>query len=85
MRQCKTLSAGNGQALSKDRNAAVAHWGDSRIGQGDKRSSAVLHSFALATGSPALVRLASERLSSCCTRQFQVDGVLELHLDRCQF
>ena len=27
--------------------------------------------------SPALVRLAAERFSSCCTRQYQFDGVLE--------
>ncbi len=47
------------------------------FGQGDKRPSALLHSFALAMASPALVRLAAERFSSCCTRQYRLDGVLK--------
>jgi hypothetical protein len=47
------------------------------FGQDDKRPSALLHSFSLAMVSPALVRLAAERFSSCCTRQYQFDGVLE--------
>ena len=47
------------------------------VGQNDKRSSAVLHSLALATASAALLRLAAKRFSSCCTRQYKVVGVLE--------
>ncbi len=44
-----------------------------------------LHSFALATASPTLVRLAAKRFSACCTRQYQFDEVLSLiaRLRRC--
>ncbi len=73
IRQCKTQSAGNGQ--SKDCNTAMAPW-VTPFGQGNKRPSALLHSFELAMASPALVRLAAERFSSCCTHQYQPDGVL---------
>ncbi len=47
------------------------------VGQGDERPSALLHSFELATASPALVHLAAKRFSSCCSRQYQFDGVLD--------
>ena len=64
MRQCKAQSAGNGKPFPR---TATPQWriGVAPVGQGDKRSSALLHSFALATASPTLVRLAAERFSSC--------------------
>lgn len=46
------------------------------FGRDQKRSYALLHSFALATASPGLVRLGSERFSSCRTRQYNVGRVL---------
>jgi hypothetical protein len=73
MRQCKTQSAGNGKPFSW---TATPHWcmWVAPFGQDDKRSSALLHSFALATASPVLVRLAAKRFSSCCTWQYHVGG-----------
>jgi len=77
MRQCKTQFEGNGKPFPR---TATPQW---RIrvapfGQDDKLSSALLHSFELVTTSPALVRLPSESLSSCCTRQYHADRVLYL-------
>ena len=46
------------------------------VGQGDKRSSALLHSFALAAASTVLVHLAAKCLWSCQTRLYNVDGVV---------
>jgi hypothetical protein len=62
MRQCK--AQGMVRPVSR---TATPQW---RIwlvpfGQDEKRSSALLHSFALAMASPALARLATKRFSSC--------------------
>ncbi len=76
MRQCKTQSAGNGKPFPRTATPQWRIW-VAPFGQGDKRPSALLHSFELAMASPTLVRLAAERFSSCCTRQYRFDGVLE--------
>ena len=75
MRQCKTQSAGNGEPFPRTATPQWRIW-LAPVEQGDKRSSALLHSLALATASAALVRLASERFSSCCIRNYQVDRLL---------
>jgi hypothetical protein len=64
MRQCKAQSAGDGKPFPRTATL-LWHIGVAPVGQGDKRSSAFLHAFALATASPALVRLAAKRFSSC--------------------
>ena len=64
MRQCKAQSAENGKPFSRTATPQWRIW-VAPFGQGDKRSSALLHSFALATASPALVRLAAKRFSPC--------------------
>ena len=75
LRQCKAQSAGNGQPLPRTATPQRRNW-VAPVGQDDKRSSAVLHSLALATASAALLRLAAKRFSSCCIRQYKVVGVL---------
>lgn len=47
-------------------------------GKGDERSSALLHSFALATTSPALACLGADCFSSCLTCRYHVHGILML-------
>ena len=64
MRQCKTQFAGNGKPFSRTATPQLRIW-MAPTGQGDKRPSALLHSFELAMASAALVRLASECFSSC--------------------
>ena len=62
MRQCKAQFAGNGLSPCQGLQRGI---GVASVGQGDKRSSAVLHSLALAKAGPALVRLTAKRFSSC--------------------
>ncbi len=65
MRQCKAQPAGNGKPFPRTATPQWRIW-VAPIGQGDKCSSALLHSFnTQTTASPALVRQASERFSSC--------------------
>ncbi len=65
MRQCKAQSAGNGEPFPRTATPQWRIW-VAPVGQGDKRSSALLHSFdTQTTASPALVRLAAKRFSSC--------------------
>jgi hypothetical protein len=58
MGQGEARPAGNGPALAKGRNAALAHvWGSHRAGLDGP--AALLRSLELATASPALARLAA--------------------------
>ena len=65
IRQGKAQAEGNGRFPLP--RTATPHWRiwAAPFGQDDKRPSALLRSFALASASPAFARLASGRLSPC--------------------
>ena len=75
--QGKAQSAGNGMPFPR---TATRHWpiGAAPCGPAGKRPSALLHSFELASASPALARLASDRFPTGCILSYYLGGVLVL-------